>query len=76
MPRRTNMTQCECDRCGEKDLLTEDSPNAADWHDIERVTAEGKPRRFLLCGKCFAKYKDLLNQEDTQYRKFMGEQVS
>lgn len=73
MPRRTNMTQCECDRCGSKEFLADDSPTSADWHDVERFTAEGKARRILLCDDCYRKYNQLLTQEDTQYRSFMGE---
>ncbi len=76
MPRRTNITQCECDRCEYKEILDDDSPTAADWHDVDRITAEGKARHMLLCKGCYEKYKDLVNKEDTQYRLFMGESTN
>lgn len=73
MTRRENLTCCECDRCGDKEYLTNDSPNLADWFDVKRITSQGIERTALLCSSCYTDYKQLLDKEDTSYRQFMGE---
>jgi hypothetical protein len=70
--RYRGMQCCECDRCGEKEYLTEDAPNQADWHDSERATADCNVRPFLLCSGCYEKYKEFTRQQDAEFAKWMG----
>ncbi len=68
--RWQNMDQCECDRCGRKEILKPDSPNQADWHDEQRITGEGVEQRFLLCTECHNKYKERMTVADTEFNKW------
>lgn len=64
--RRENMTQCECDRCGEKELLAPDAPTSSNWHDMKRYTVDGTVKPFLLCQGCYEKYRDFADGQDRQ----------
>lgn len=70
--RRKNLDQCECDRCGKKELLSQDSPSRSDWHDLQRVTADGTVKPFLLCKGCFEKYRDLAAEQDRTFSLWLG----
>ena len=63
----------ECDRCGEKEFLTDDAPARADWIDVQRVTADGQHKTVLMCPDCYALYKEIVMQDDSNFKKFMAE---
>ena len=63
----------ECDRCGTKSFLTDDSPERADWVDVERITADGQSKKVLFCPSCNALYKDIIASEEQAFNKFMSE---
>lgn len=63
----------ECDRCGEKEFLTDDAPAGADWMDIKRVTADGQDKVVLMCPSCYAQYKEVVAQDEQNFNKFMAE---
>ncbi len=65
--RYKNIEECECDRCGEKEFLQTDSPAQVNWHDCTRMTGDGKSQSFLLCSKCFEKYKDRMLTADKNF---------
>lgn len=70
--RFKNMEVCECDKCGDKETLSVDSPNQARWHDCERVTGDGKVQKFLLCQKHFDEYKDDMLTADKAFNLWLG----
>ena len=73
MAKIRGITQYECDRCGAKTLLTDDSPELADWHEVTRTTADGAERRVLMCSACHADYRLLVQVEDKDFNSWMEE---
>ena len=69
--RFKNMEECECDRCGSKEFLQLDSPNQSEWHDMQRITADGADKPFLLCQKCFNAYRDFMQLQDKEFVVWM-----
>lgn len=69
--RQKNMEMCECDRCGAKEYLTDDSPNKSLWHDEGRIMAAGTTKPFLLCDACHVEYVEYKTIEDDAYSKWM-----
>lgn len=72
MPRTTNITRYQCDRCGKAEYLSEGDPAAGDWRDIERITADNARNARLLCKECNAAYKKLTADQDAAFNKFMS----
>lgn len=75
MGRISGITMYECDRCGAKEHLTDDSPSLADWHDVDRTTADGARRSVLMCSSCHGLYKKLVESEDASFNEFMSDGV-
>lgn len=69
--RWKNMEECECDRCGCKEMIQADSENQSYWHDMKRYTGEGGEKPFLLCGRCFEDYKDFMANADKEFAMWM-----
>lgn len=65
----------ECDRCGSKAFLTSYAPTRADWMDVERVTADGQRKTVLMCPSCYARYKEVVAQDEQNFNKFMADGV-
>lgn len=65
----------ECDRCGTKEFLTSDAPKRSDWIDVRRVTADGADKSVLMCPDCYALYKEVVAQDESNFNKFMAEGV-
>lgn len=63
----------ECDRCGNKEFLTNDAPARADWVDVERVTMDMQHKTVLLCPACHAAYKELVTTQDREFNAYMAE---
>lgn len=65
----------ECDRCGAKEFMTSGAPDRDDWMDVERVTADGQRKSMLMCPACYALYKNVVEQDERNFNKFMDEGV-
>lgn len=66
----------ECDRCGTKEFLISDAPARSDWIDVKRVTADGADKTVLMCPDCYALYKEVVAQDESNFNKFMAEGVA
>lgn len=73
MAKIKNLTQYECDRCGEKEVISEGAPAAGFWHDISRLSADGVKVERLLCDSCYKEYAQLVSDEDAAFNQFMAD---
>lgn len=71
MPKKTNITNYICDRCGKSAYLVSDDPAVSDWRDVERVTSDGVTTSRLLCKDCHAEYRKLTATQDAAFNSFM-----
>lgn len=66
-----NMTVYECDKCGYKETIGDDSQNAAYWHEHSRIRGTGNEMTFDLCDKCETAYKAYMQDEDKAFAVFL-----
>lgn len=71
MGKIRNLTQYECDRCDEKEVISEGAPAAGFWHDISRLSADGVKVERLLCDSCYKEYAQFVSSEDVAFNSFM-----
>ena len=71
MGKAKGFTMVECDRCGEKEYLTDDAPNWSSWHDVERVDMNGVRVGRVLCDQCHREYRKLTSGQDAEFNAFM-----
>lgn len=72
MGKIKNLTQYECDRCGEKEVISDGAPATSFWHDISRLSADGVRVERLLCDSCYKEYVQLVANEDSAFNQFMS----
>ena len=73
MAKTSGITCCECDRCGEKEFLSEGAPAWSNWHGVTRYSMDGVKMERLLCRECFEDYKMLMSEQDAGFNGFMCE---
>lgn len=71
MARTTGITRYECDRCGKAAHLAPGAPEAGDWRDARRYTADGVENARLLCSGCAAAYRKMAEAQDAEFAAFM-----
>lgn len=71
MPKQTGITRYECDRCGRVAHLAEGAPEAGDWREVRRVTADGVDNSRLFCKECAAEYRKAAAEQDAAFNAFI-----
>lgn len=71
MSKTENLTQYECDRCGQKEIIQKGSPAVSYWHDTARLSADGVKVERLLCHSCYTEYTHLASEQDAEFAAFM-----
>lgn len=72
MPKQTGITRYECDRCGRAEHLAQGAPEAGDWREVRRVTADGVDNARLLCKECADEYRKLAVEQDAAFNAFVA----
>lgn len=64
MPVYENITEWECDRCGEKHFATPDDRTVERRGRVSHVTGEGARVDAVLCPDCLKGWNGATNQAD------------
>lgn len=73
MARVKGYELCECDRCGSKQILIEESVDQANWHQCEHAMETGTVKPFLLCSTCFEEYRQIKENWDKDLNYWLTE---
>lgn len=80
MAKATGFDRYECDRAnyhkdegGKVEYLASTDSRKDDWHEIQRVRADGTTISRWLCAECYGKSKTLAEEQDRTFNNFMDE---
>lgn len=73
MPKTSGYSHYRCERCGKEAYLRDDDPSTVNWREVERITADGVPRKNWLCISCVSAHKSLATRHDAEFNAFLAE---
>ncbi len=71
MAKTEGFNQYVCDRCSAEVYAIDTDPNIQAWKNIERMNAEGTSVKRWLCAKCSKEYRNLVQNQDSEFLNFM-----
>lgn len=71
MPIYDNISEWECDRCGEKHFAHAGDSYVKNWTQPTRYNSAGDKITAVLCPNCSAAYADLMEVHDKNFAEFL-----
>jgi len=71
MPITSGYELYQCEKCGKTEYLNANSPSKSDWQKYKRIDANGTSTEYVYCRDCGSGYRDLVTDQDKQFRTFM-----
>lgn len=71
MGKIENITEWECDRCGEKYFAPPEDGYAKQWGQPKRINSSLDEATCTLCPECLSEYKMLVATHDKDFATFL-----
>ena len=72
MAKNDGYSQYVCDRCGATLYAQPSAPDAQQWRQAHRISADNVDVTRWLCPSCAAGYRELAQRQDTEFGNWIS----